>query len=70
MPTSPGTRGWLAAIGARDYFDAPGGDEATAAVARCEAALARFESAELSAGLDGLASDTEPRLRAVKRPDD
>src|SRR5262245_21325843 len=35
---------WLAAIRARDYFGAPGGDEAIAAVASCEAALARFES--------------------------
>jgi hypothetical protein len=61
---------WLAAIRARDYFDAPGGGEATAAVASCEAALARFESDALSAELDGPASDTEPRLRAVSRPDD
>jgi hypothetical protein len=61
---------WLAAIRARDYFDAPGGNEATSAVASCEAALARFESEALSAELDEPASDTEPRLRAVERPDD
>ena len=35
---------WLAKIRARDYFDAPGGEEAVAAVASCEEALARFES--------------------------
>src|SRR4029078_5639458 len=43
---------WLAAIRARDYFDAPGGEEATAAVASCEEALARFESEALSAARD------------------
>jgi len=63
-------RKWLAAVRARDYFDAPGGDEATAAVASCEAALAQFESDALSAELDAPVSDTEPRLRAVDRPDD
>jgi len=60
---------WLAAIRARDYFDAPGGLEATAAVASCEAALAEFESEALSAELDEATPDTEPRLRAVKPPD-
>ena len=60
---------WLAAIRARDYFDAPGGHEATAAVASCEAALAEFESEALSAELDEDTRDTEPRLRAVKPPD-
>jgi hypothetical protein len=61
---------WLAAIRARDYFDAPGGLEATAAVASCEAALAEFESEALSAELDEATPDAEPRLRAVKPPDD
>ena len=56
---------WLAAIRARDYFDAPGGDEAAAAVASCEEALARFESEALAAELDGPASDAAPGLRAV-----
>ena len=56
---------WLAAIRARDYFDAPGGDEAAAAVVSCEAALARFESEALSAELDEPAPDAGPRLRAV-----
>ena len=61
---------WLAAVRARDYFDAPGGDEATAAVASCEAALARFESEALSAELDEPSTDAGPSLRAVERPND
>ncbi len=61
---------WLAAVRARDYFDAPGGDEATAAVVSCEAALARFESDALSAELDEPPSDSGPRLRAVDGLDD
>ena len=61
---------WLAAIRARDYFDAPGGEEAVAAVAACEEALARFESDALSAELDKPESDAGPRLRAVDDPDD
>ena len=61
---------WLAAVRARDYFDAPGGDEATAAVASCEAALARFESDALSAELDESASDAGPALRAVDGRDE
>ena len=57
---------WLAAIRARDYFDAPGAAEAAAAVTSCEEALARFESEALSAELDESASDTGPGLRAVE----
>jgi hypothetical protein len=60
---------WLAAIRARDYFDAPGGEEAAAAVASCEEALARFESEALSAELDEPATDTRPALRAVDDAD-
>ena len=60
---------WLAAIRARDYFDAPGGEEATAAVASCEEALAQFESEALAAELDGPASDAAPGLRAVDGTD-
>ena len=56
---------WLAAIRARDYFGAPGGQEAAAAVASCEAALARFESEALSAELDESAPDSRPGLRAL-----
>jgi hypothetical protein len=61
---------WLAAIRARDYFDAPGGEEAAAAVASCEEALARFESEALSAELDEPTSATGPSLRAVDRPNE
>ena len=60
---------WLAAIRARDYFDAPGGEEAAAAVASCEEALARFESEALSAELDESAPDAGPALRAVDAAD-
>jgi hypothetical protein len=61
---------WLAAIRARDYFDAPGADEAAAAVTSCEAALARFESEALSAELDQPETGETPRLRAVEGGDD
>ena len=61
---------WLAAIRARDYFDAPGGEEATAAVASCEEALARFESEALSAELDESTPDSRPGLRALDGGDD
>ena len=61
---------WLAAIRARDYFDAPGGQEAAAAVASCEQALAQFETEALSAELDEPASDSRPGLRAVEGPSD
>jgi hypothetical protein len=60
---------WLAAIRARDYFEAPGGEEAAAAVASCEEALARFESEALSAELDESESDAGPSLRAVDGAD-
>ena len=60
---------WLAAIRARDYFDAPGGEEAAAAVASCEEALARFESEALAAELDESTPRRPPRLRAVDRED-
>jgi len=58
-------KNWLAAVRARDYFDAPGRAEATAAVASCEAALAGFESEALSAELDEPTPRAGPRLRAV-----
>jgi hypothetical protein len=61
---------WLAAVRARDYFDAPGGAEATAAVASCEAALARFESEALSAELDESLPSARPALRALEQPND
>jgi hypothetical protein len=61
---------WLAAIRARDYFEAPGGQEAAAAVASCEAALARFESEALSAELDESTPHSHPGLRAVEGGND
>jgi hypothetical protein len=60
---------WLAAIQARDYFNAPGGPEAKAAVAACEQALAEFESDALSAELDGAGEAPAPRLRAIEGGD-
>jgi hypothetical protein len=57
---------WLSAIQARDYFDAPGGQEAIAAVVSCEEALARFESEALSAELDESTPEERPGLRAVE----
>lgn len=56
---------WLAAIRGRDYFDAPGREEAVAAVASCEEALAQFESEALSAELDESTPDSRPGLRAI-----
>lgn len=56
---------WLAAVRARDYFDAPGGQEATAAVASCEEALAAFQSEALSAELDESTAHKLPGLRVL-----
>jgi hypothetical protein len=61
---------WLAAIRARDYFDAPGGEEAAAAVAACEEALALFESEALSAELDESTSHGWSGLRAIEGGND
>jgi hypothetical protein len=61
---------WLAAIRMRDYFDAPGGEDAAAAVASCEEALARFETEALSAELDEATPDSRPGLRAVEGTSD
>jgi hypothetical protein len=57
---------WLAAIRARDYFDAPGAQEAAAAVAACEEALAGFEIEALSAELDESTPERRPGLHAVE----
>jgi hypothetical protein len=56
---------WLAAVRAREYFDAPGGQEAAAAVASCEEALAGFQSEALSAELDESTPDKLPGLRVL-----
>jgi hypothetical protein len=61
---------WLAAIRARDYFDAPGGQQAAAAVTSCEEALARFESEALSAELGEPTPHSHPGLRAVEERND
>ena len=62
---------WLAAISARDYFDAPAGVEARAAVQRCRDALAGFEAAALAAELDDTDTDrstaTGVGLRVVEK---
>jgi hypothetical protein len=62
---------WLGKIAARDYFDAPGGAEACAAVDRCGDALAAFEAAALDSETGELAATAarpsqQRRLRAVE----
>ena len=65
-------RTWLARIQARDYFAAPGGDEAVKEVDRCAAELAKFEAEALateSGGRDvakALSGELEPRLRKIE----
>jgi hypothetical protein len=61
---------WLAAIRGRDYFEAPGGQEAVAAVASCEDALARFEREALSLELGESTPDRRPGLRAIDASND
>jgi hypothetical protein len=59
---------WLAAIRARDYFGAPGAQEAAAAVEACRAALAEFEAEALESEtgeLEGGANSARPALRSV-----
>jgi len=56
---------WLAAIRARDYFTAPGGESATQAVTACEQALAEFEAEALAAELDPKQEPSSPALRAI-----
>jgi hypothetical protein len=60
---------WLAAIRARDYFDAPGGEDATRPSPPARR-LVRFESEALSAELDDSRSDGGPGLRAVEGGND
>ena len=61
---------WLKKIEKRDYFRAPGGDEARAAVARCANELQAFEAEALAAELPEhprSESEEKPkRLRAVE----
>lgn len=49
---------WLAAIAARDYFDAAGGAAARSAVEGCRTALATFEQAALAADTAADTADT------------
>jgi hypothetical protein len=60
---------WLAAIEARDYFDAPGHAEAVAAVEACERALTAFQETALASEFDEQpehrASSGAPELRAI-----
>lgn len=60
-------RSWLGKIAARDYFDAPLGAEAHAAVDRAAADLAAFEENALSADTI-VGADPAPRLRIAKNP--
>ena len=60
-------RNWLAKIAARDYFSAPGGEAARAAVDEAAANLAAFEHAALRAEAPDTMPDTNARqLRTVK----
>jgi hypothetical protein len=62
-------RSWLAKIAARDYFAAPAGEAALAAVDEAAADLAAFEQAALHAeGCDIQAEPETQRLRAVYEP--
>jgi hypothetical protein len=60
-------RSWLAKIAARDYFSAPGGEAARAAIDQAAADLAAFEQAALHAEApDTVPDTTRQRLRTVK----
>jgi hypothetical protein len=62
-------RSWPAKIAARDYFAAPAGDAARAAVDEAAAELAAFEEAALSAEAPEPATDPIPPLpRVVDQP--
>lgn len=62
-------RSWLAKIAARDYFAAPTGEAARAAVEEAAADLAAFEDAALRAEApEPAASRPHPRLRVVDQP--
>lgn len=51
---------WVAAIAARDYFQAPGGAAARSAVQQCRDALAAFEAAALAAEFGDGETDSRP----------
>jgi hypothetical protein len=62
---------WLESIRSRDYFDAPGGKEAAAAVEACERALAEFEAQALDSEFAQAAGEdaSRPKLRPVRDRD-
>ena len=57
---------WLARVRARDYFDAPGRQEAEQAIGRCVIELAAFEADALAAELPSTAPNVTPRLHVVE----
>jgi hypothetical protein len=60
-------RTWLAKIAARDYFSAPGGQAARAAVDEAAADLEDFEEAALHAETFEATRRTPRRLRTVEQ---
>jgi len=63
-------RKWLAAIEGRDYFDAPGHEDAANAVRACASALSAFEESALAAEFDDDAERSgSPGLRAIEGGD-
>jgi Protein ChrB, N-terminal len=57
---------WVAAIAARDYFQAPGGAAARSAVRQCRDALAAFEAAALAAEFSDGETDNPASLTPVE----
>lgn len=57
---------WLASIEARDYFDAPGHEEAVAAVAACEQALADFEAEAIKSEMQSGQAKGDEKERAFR----
>ena len=51
---------WLKSIVARDYFQAPGRQEAEAAIHRCRTALASFEEAAVAADTETIPGGAAP----------
>jgi hypothetical protein len=58
---------WLESIRKRDYFDAPGGAEAIAAVEECKRILAEFEAEAYRNEIAG--SPAEPRVSSLRLPE-
>lgn len=60
-------RAWLAKIAARDYFNAATGEQARAALARAEQALAAFADLAMASHENAAKAAPAPRLRAVRK---